>query len=357
MISPYEGLGCRAFWKTGVVERHPLELQDIYIKKFDIGQSQSIATAGSCFAQHIANRLKRHGFKVLDVEQPPRWLDEKTAKRFGFGLYSARYGNLYTVRQLLQLIQECMELRTPLVTVWEGNGRYYDALRPSIEPDGLSSPEAIAEHRRQHLSRVREMFEQTDLLVFTMGLTEAWIHRVDGTVYPTAPGTIVGSYDAASYVFKNFSYSEVLEDFLELRELLKSAKSNIRFLLTVSPVPLTATAGSEHVLAATVYSKSVLRAVAGYLGMSFSDVDYFPSYEIIAGVPARGFLYESNLRSISAAGVDVVMNTFFREHGRGAEPGCEVPQDETRNLGSGVALVNALQESFCDEVLLEAFAP
>ncbi|WP_201281669.1 GSCFA domain-containing protein [Methylosinus sp. Ce-a6] len=359
MLSPYSGLESRSFWKTGVVEKHPLELKDLYIKKFDIGRNDWIATAGSCFAQHIANRLRLRGFQVIDAEPPPPGLDSETAKQFGFELYSARYGNVYTVRQLLQLIQECSGLRAPLIGVWEKNGRFYDALRPSVEPKGLSSPEAVAAHRSQHLSRVRSMLERTDLLVFTLGLTEAWIHLADGTVYPTAPGTIVGCYDPSSYAFKNFSYDEVLQDFLELRTLLKSIKSDIRFMLTVSPVPLTATAGREHVLAATVYSKSVLRAVAGYLAMSFPDIDYFPSYEIIAGAPARGFFYENNLRSISAVGVDVVMRTFFRQHGAAEAPFDSPPSrpDEARAPNSSVAAINALQEVFCDEVLIEAFAP
>lgn len=360
MLSPYSGLEGRSFWKTGVVEKHPLELEDIYIKKFEIGRSEWIATAGSCFAQHIANRMRIRGFQVLDAEPPPPGLDTKAAQQFGFELYSARYGNVYTVRQLLQLIQECSGLRAPLVGVWEKDDRFYDALRPSVEPEGLYTPEAVAAHRSQHLERVRSMLERTDLLVFTLGLTEGWIHREDGTVYPTAPGTIVGSYDPASYAFKNFNYEEILQDFLELRSLLKTIKNDIRFILTVSPVPLTATASGAHVLAATVYSKSVLRAVAGYLATSFPDIDYFPSYEIIAGAPARGFFYESNLRSISAAGVDVVMRAFFRQHGGVDVNSADAPKtsnDDMRSALSGVDKINALQEAFCDEVLLEAFAP
>lgn len=357
MVSPYNGLERRSFWKTGVSETHPLELTDIYVKKFEIGRNDRIATAGSCFAQHIAHRLRQRGFQVLDSELPPPDLDTETAKRFGFRLYSARYGNVYTVRQLLQLIQECSGLRRPSITVWKKNGRFFDALRPSVEPDGLCSAMAVAEHRAQHLSHVRSMLEQTDLLVFTMGLTEAWIHREDGTVYPTAPGAIIGSYDPSIYAFKNFNYDEVLQDFLELRNLLKALKSDIRFILTVSPVPLTATASQEHVLAATTYSKSVLRAVAGYLAMSFQDIDYFPSLEIIAGVQARGFFYESNLRSISAAGVDVVMRAFFREHRGSVESVAETPHNEVRSARCSVAAIDALQEVFCDEMLLEAFAP
>ena len=81
-----------------------------------------------------------------------------------------------------------------------------------------------------------------------------------------------------------------------LRDLLRDYNENMRFILTVSPVPLVATAGSEHVLAATLYSKSVLRAVAGFLPRPMRmSITFRPS----KSSPDRqhaGFCYENNLR-------------------------------------------------------------
>jgi hypothetical protein len=359
MKSPYSGLGPRSFWRTGVVEAHALEPKQIYVKKFEISSNTKIATAGSCFAQHLAGRLRVNGFHVLDVEPAPTHLEVETSRRFGFNLYSARYGNIYTVRQLLQLLQECDGLRFPVDAIWEKDGRYFDALRPAIEPNGFARPEFVLAHRRQHLTRVARLLEQTDIFVFTLGLTEAWMHLRDGTIYPTAPGSVAGSHDPAVYGFKNFNYTEILDDFLALREMLKARNPEIHFLLTVSPVPLTATASKEHVLSATTYSKSVLRAVAGFLSSSFDDIDYFPSYEIVASAPSRGIFYENNLRSVSSAGVDVVMKAFFQQHGSvtprvdddatPAKPVGSVTDEEKRFV--------AAQGVFCEEVLLEAFAP
>ena len=73
--------------------------------------------------------------------------------------------------------------------------------------------------------------------------------------------------------------------------LMRSANRGLRFLLTVSPVPLTATNSGNHVLVATVDSKSRLRAVAGQLARTVSRVDYFPSYEIISAPPFRGSFF------------------------------------------------------------------
>ena len=60
-----------------------------------------------------------------------------------------------------------------------------------------------------------------------------------------------------------------------------------------------------------MYSKSVLRSVAGELSEDIEDIHYFPSYELISSHPSRGMFYENDLRNVSPFGVDFVMNHFF----------------------------------------------
>lgn len=343
MISPYTGLPAQSFWRSGVVEGHPLQPVGLYKKKFSIGHDDRIATAGSCFAQHISRHLRSSGYTVLDVEPPPPNTPQELARRFGYLTYSARYGNIYTSRQLLQLAQEAFAGRDPGEIVWEKDGRYYDALRPSVEPDGLASAEDVMAHRRSHVAHVRTLLKTCTVFVFTLGLTETWEDTDMGTVYPGAPGTIAGRYDPQAVHFKNLKFSEVLEDFYAFRDIVKTVNPSVRFLLTVSPVPLTATASAQHVLPATIYSKSVLRAVAGELYDSLADVDYFPSYEIVASHPSRGFFFASNLREVSPHGVEVVMKAFLAEH-------APLSREAAKKKKSGEDIV-------CEEALLEAFAP
>ena len=348
MRSPYQDLPPSRYWRSGVSQAHVLDIPDLYVKKFAIGPADRIATAGSCVAQHISRNMRARGFSVIDAEPAPEGLDEATAQAHGYGQYSARYGNVYTSRQLIQLAREALGQFTPANAVWEKDGRFYDALRPSVEPDGLRSAAHVALHRRQHLARVAEVLRSASVFVFTLGLTETWIDRASGTVYPTAPGTIAGSHDPAVTAFHNLTTAEVLEDMLAFRDLMRGINPAIRFLLTVSPVPLTATAASDHVLVATTYSKSVLRAVAGELQQRFDDVDYFPSYEIIASPPARGFFYDPNLRTVNKAGVAHVMRTFFAAHGTGASPPTGPTQKPAEEAEEDAVV--------CEEALLEAFA-
>ena len=125
----------------------------------------------------------------------------------------------------------------------------------------------------------------------------------------------------------------------------------MRFLLTVSPVPLVATAGPEHVLSATTYSKSVLRAAAGQLCHERSDVDYVPAYEVIASAVSKGKYFADDLRTVRPEGVDAVMEMFFSEHDAGAEA------DHTGDPGDGMQEIPGEEDDVqCDEILLEAFA-
>ncbi|TNV70825.1 hypothetical protein FGO68_gene16165 [Halteria grandinella] len=356
MASPYSRLPRNRFWRAGVADNPPSS-PDIYEKKFEILPDEKIMTAGSCFAQHIATQMRSRGYSVLDEEPAPAGLSLDLAKSFGYNLYSARYANIYYVRQLLQLLRESFGEYSPSEVVWTKGGKFYDSQRPSVEPDGLDSPDEVLFHRAHHLAAVRRLIEKLDVLVFTLGLTETWLHK-DGTVYPTAPGTVAGSFDPSVHYFKNMNASEVYNDLCAVRRFIMSINPKVKFLLTVSPVPLTATASGNHVLSATIYSKSVLRAAAGQMYAEFDNVDYFPSYELIASHPSRGRFFEDNLRSVTSKGVESVMSIFFKQHTlsgedeKGVNLAAERKQAEAKKVESqkkrGASVI-------CEEELLEAF--
>lgn len=356
MNSPYEDLPERAFWSTGVANRAPLDPGDLYQPKQIIPRNSKFITAGSCFAQHIGRTLNDAGLTVLDAEPLPKGIPQQAASRFGYGLYSARYGNIYTVRHLLQLLREAFGNWTPENPVWEKDGRFYDAMRPSVEPMGLPTAEAVMAHRAQHLAAVKSLFSDANVFVFTLGLTESWVARESGTVYPTCPGTIAGTFDPEIYAFHNFKFTEIWDDFLKVRALIKKRNPKIRFILTVSPVPLTATASGAHVEVASCYSKSVLRAVAGALSDRLVDVDYFPSFEVITSQAARGAYYNPNLRTVSSAGVATAMSLFMKAHDLQYNPRRARALREKKEVRQAVVTGAKTEDEICEDALLQVFA-
>ena len=209
--------------------------------------------------------------------------------------------------------------------------------------------EEVIEHRAFHISRVRELFKRLDLFIFTLGSTEMWIHKDSGTVYPTAPGTLLGNFDQSVYEFKNAQFQEIISDFNLFQKVLLKIRGGNEFncLLTVSPVPLTATASEKHILSANAYSKSILRSVAGQLSTNQPHIDYFPSYEIVTNPRMHSTTFADNLRSVRGEAVDTVMRHFFAEH--------QVLNSNISNNNSNQMAAKSSEYPQCEEELIEAF--
>ena len=141
------------------------------------------------------------------------------------------------------------------------------------------------------------------------------MHKESGTVYPTAPGTIAGDFDDQLYKFRNPMFSSIIDDFNLFQKVLSKIRGGKPFkcLLTVSPVPSTATASGKHVLQSTIHSKSILRSVAGQLSANQAHIDYFPSYEKVTNPRMHSVAFADNLRSVRDETVEIVMKHFFKD--------------------------------------------
>jgi hypothetical protein len=278
-------------------------------------------------------------------------LPPQVAAGHGYGQFTARYGNIYTSLQLLQLFDRAYGTFVPQEDAWElPGGGVADPFRPSIEPGGFASIAELHADRAHHLARVRQAFETCDVFIFTLGLTEHWRSRVDGAAFPICPGVVAGRFDPARHVFANLRVADVTDQMRGFITRLRSVNSAARVILTVSPVPLAATAVPEsHVLAATTYSKAVLRAAAQELAEDLPDVFYFPSYEIITGPQTRGRYFAEDLRNVTEEGVAHVMATFVHHAGGGAREAPPAPP-----LADPVAArMQAFAQVLCDEAALD----
>lgn len=342
---PYVDLPAIAFWKDAVEECPASQLDPLAQAAFRIAPEQRIASAGSCFAQHISRHLRQDGYRFLVTEEPAAGAAD------GF---SARYGNIYTARQLWQLFERAFGRFAPVEDVWElPSGGVCDPFRPRVQAGGYPSVEALRCDREGHFAAVRRMFEELDVFVFTLGLTESWCSREDGAVFPLAPGVAGGRYDPVRHAFVNVGVDEVVADLRAFLRGLRHINPRARVVLTVSPVPLAATWGGDHVLSATTLSKSVLRVAADAISRSEPEVMYFPSYELITSSASRGAYFGRDLRQVTDAGVAHVMRVFMARATERGAPGAiagssaDGPDDEAHERE-----MERLAEADCDEALL-----
>jgi hypothetical protein len=353
---PYTDLPASSHWRRAFDHVAPEQVDPVGRFKFAIRHTDKIATAGSCFAQHIARHLARSGFNHHVVEPGHAIGSAATKERFGYGLFSARYGNIYTSRQLVQLIDRAFGHFVPVDDCWSNAaGRPIDPFRPTIQPDGFASREELFADRRQHLRAVRRLFETLDYFVFTLGLTETWVAASDGAVFPVCPGVAGnGRFDAQAHRFVNLTFADVVADLEAFRTRLLAVNAKARIILTVSPVPLMATMEPRHVLVSTTASKAILRAAVDQVERRFDDVAYYPSYELINGSFSRGEYFGQDLRSITEKGVEHVMRLFLQ---RATESGLIEAPSPANGLSADSAdgfmkSAETIVRTICDEDLL-----
>jgi len=347
MDHPYRSAPDRAFWARAVASGFsPAALARTSAPLLSRGEK--LASAGSCFAANLVPYLEAAGIGYVRTEMPPPAFRDVYVEAFGYHRFSAAYGNIYTARHLLQLLQRALGMFRPAEDRWHGEDRVIDPFRPGLAFPAASDTEFDV-LTAQHLDRVIAALRQADVFVFTLGLTEAWVSRIDGAVFPACPGTVAGAFDPDRHALRNFTAAETTADLLAAFALIRSVNPDIRFVLTVSPVPLVATASNDHVLAATIYSKSVLRVAAQEVTLALPHARYFPAYEIVSRPQAPHDFYGANRRDVSAAAIEVVMAAFLSACDLGAPADAPAPAPD-----AGVALSVLIANAECEE---EASAP
>lgn len=348
-VHPYRGLPPDQFWSTGMAGISAEALDPVRAAKFTFSPADPVAAAGSCFAQHIAKHLKASGYNYLQVEP---------ALSPAEPVFSARFGNIYTVRQLRQLMLAAYGLHRPEIAAWRrADGRYIDPLRPQLFPEGFATAADVVAQRRLHLDAVRRVFQECRVFVFTLGLTEAWI-APDGTALPVPPGVLGVETPEGDATFHNFTVAEMRADMDAFLADLFAVNPEVRVILTVSPVPLVATYEGRHVLVSNTYSKSALRVVAEETANAYADATYFPSYEIITAPVVAGRYFEPDLRSVKPEGVSHVMRIFaahMMSDTASPAPARHAPrEDAVVPSATARARYEALEGILCDEELLDA---
>lgn len=350
---PYETIADYRHWRRAAGVDDPGALDPVVAPKFTISAQDAVASAGSCFAQHVSRHLKKNGFNAMVTEHAPEFLTRRLQRRFQYGVFTTRSGNLYTARQLRQLVERAYNRFLPRTVAWRRGEMFIDPFRPQVA-EFVSESELLAD-RERHFAAVRQMLEALDVFVFTLGLTEAWVDA-DGAVFPVAPGVAGGTYNPAEHRLKTLSVEETVADLAGALAALRAVNPKARTILTVSPVPLMATALDRHVLVSTTHSKAILRVAAQTLADSDPSVDYFPSYEIVTAPQTRGAYFGPDAREVTASGVDHVMRVFLRHYGEGmaAEPAHAAQKRRPASIAGGRRrAVEAMVDVICEEELLD----
>lgn len=299
------------------------KIATVSVAPFKIRPGQKVAVVGGDLAHRIGPHLKSAGLTVLVMAPVP---PVATVTPLEYGTRIERQDDITSMRHLLQLFRRAYGILQPTENAWPVASGFIDPFRPTAHPGGFGTMAEFETDRAGYFASVRAAFEALDILVFTHGDTEVWECVDDGVVLPYCPGVRGGVFNPLRHRMRNFTVGEVVSDSLEFIDLLRSVNPSARLVLNISPVPLTATARADtHILAAALYSKSVLRVACEEVTRLREGVSYLPSYELMAGPQAPEAILTDDHQSVSQAGVFHIADIFVKMF---VDPTRDAPDEE-----------------------------
>ena len=258
---------------------------------FRLEPGEPIFTVGSCFARHVEGELMRRGFRIpmRDPFKEPEFLtvDAGIVNNYGTPSILNEFAWAFGAKpfvpedQILEVVP----------------GRFADLhLIASSRPDTWE----VALRRRAAVTAAYRRVAECRVMVLTLGLVEVWFDTKTGFYVNAPPRPAFLRAEPERFRLHVLDFDEAYRH-LEEALLLVREKGNpdLRVILTVSPVPLSATHRPDDVLVANTYSKSVLRAVAETIRARYDWATYFPSYESVT-LSDRQVAFEDDLVHVRA---------------------------------------------------------
>ncbi len=269
-----------------------------FAPNFHLEPGEKIFTIGSCFARNIEKALASRGFDVVT----------RRILSAGHTLFKHRANilNNYGVPSILNELQWALDEDHPFdadTNLFElYPNRFVDIHLPAaIKP---TSKEEVLE-RRKVITDITAQVRDCRIVVMTLGLTEVWFDKQSGLYLNYSPRRALVAKYPERFELHVLSYADTLTYLRQIVALLKGkCGAGQRILLTVSPVPLTATYTGRDVLVANGLSKAVLRTAADEIIAENNHIDYFPSYESIT-LSDRAAAWEEDQRHVEQAAIDL----------------------------------------------------
>ncbi len=144
--------------------------------------------------------------------------------------------------------------------------------------------ERIAELLPEGWSNADTIFHigNSDVFILTLGVAAAFFDRENGVFVLPRPSALNSRMMAERYRFRTTTVKENVDNVLHLINFVRSVASDIKIVVTVSPVPMLASFEMESAVQADCLSKSTMRLVAHEVvnNCEIENIFYWPSFEI-----------------------------------------------------------------------------
>lgn len=217
-----------------------------------VTKDTKLVAFGSCFASNISNYLHARGYNVLTKSEGKSYVT-----KMGDGIV-----NTFAI---LQQFKWAWLNHVPEGNFWHG----YEAEEFGYDDEIRLETKAI--------------FDQADVFIITLGLSEVWYDEPTGEVFWRAVPK--EKYDPSRHKFRVSTVEENKNNLFEICKLIRQFRPDAKIVITVSPIPLVATFRPVSCIAANAVSKAVLRVTVDEVMRKLQPDDpklfYFPSYDVV----------------------------------------------------------------------------
>ncbi|MDH6266389.1 hypothetical protein M2360_001785 [Rhizobium sp. SG_E_25_P2] len=275
--------------------------------KFKISKDANFFTIGSCFAREVESALQALNITSLTLSAlfPATYYALAKSEAYNGAL------NVYTPASMRDLLSLGSRPNPMEIAALQVGDDWYDMLLSGFRP--LTREEF--DIARGILVSTYAQLSSADVVVVTLGFTEAWLDTHDHIYVNRSPAATMATVKAgARYNFHNLAAPQVM-DMLENIVSIIQAQTNDRakIVFTTSPVPLHATFGGADVISANTYSKSTLVSAANWIASKYDFVDYFPSYEFVTHM-RRDLAYIEDGVHVNRDVVAAIMKLFVESY-------------------------------------------
>ncbi|MGE5207991.1 MAG: GSCFA domain-containing protein [Alphaproteobacteria bacterium] len=279
------------------------------VPKFKLRRDDIFYAIGSCFARGLENCLKSNGMAVESAA--PEFSNLQAVKKGTSGLgFTNKYNTYSILNELRWALDPNAKFPQNSVVPLTQTTWYDPHTNPTLR--FVTREETLA--RRALMQTVTKRITHCRALVVTLGLVEVWRDLKADVYLNCTPIPSLFKTEPNRYEFHLTTLSQNWANLEAIYELLaRYGHPDFHVVVTVSPVPLMNTFSGMDIVVANSWAKSLLRAVAQEWALTHSNVDYFPSYEIVQNSD-RVAVWETDLRHVTGPAVQHIMDLFLRNY-------------------------------------------
>ena len=230
---------------------------------------------GSCFVENIGEKLKEDKFNL--VVNP-------------FGIV---FNPISIAETVLRCVNNDKFTEEELVPVGERWGSF--SCHSSL---CTRDKKSFVKQINSNLAKTHQQLKQGGVLILTLGT--AWVYERENKIVANCH-----KYPQKEFIKRLLSVGEIVYQFDLLIKELQQFSPNIRLIFTVSPVRHWKDGVVEN-----SRSKSTLHLAILKLQEQYSEIDYFPAYEIVMDELRDYRFYKEDMLHPSVVAVDYIYERF-----------------------------------------------